>query len=63
MSAPRYAYIISRNLDPVFAIFIGISATAVRVNRDEKDKGKTPAVMLEDIKRRVGKAFASVGSS
>lgn len=91
MSAPRYAYIISkyvrnpsseremasfnpicqtleltvvffasyRNIDPVFAIFIGASAAAVRINRDEKDKGRSTGDIVESLKRRVGKAFGS----
>ncbi|KAI4715414.1 hypothetical protein E4T48_08404 [Aureobasidium sp. EXF-10727] len=70
MSAPRYAYIISksvaarhawmqqenRNLDPVFALFIGASAAVVRINRDEKEKGKTTQDTIESLKRRIGKA-------
>ncbi|KAG9671818.1 hypothetical protein KCU87_g6163, partial [Aureobasidium melanogenum] len=56
MAAPRYAYIISKNLDPVFALFIGGSAAVVRINRDEKEKGKTTQQTIESLKRRIGKA-------
>ncbi|KAI4745128.1 hypothetical protein E4T50_04505 [Aureobasidium sp. EXF-12298] len=69
MAAPRYAYIISKsvvtrhgrtmqngNLDPVFALFIGGSAAVVRINRDEKEKGKTTQETIESLKRRIGKA-------
>ncbi|CAC9886626.1 hypothetical protein D6C86_06672 [Aureobasidium pullulans] len=56
MSAPRYAYIISKNLDPVFALFIGGSAAVVRINRDEKEKGKSTQDTIESLKRRIGKA-------
>lgn len=34
-------YIISRAVDPLFAVFIGISAAALRINREEKEKGRT----------------------
>jgi hypothetical protein len=39
MAAPTY--IISRVADPVFALFIGLSAAATRINREEKDKGRS----------------------
>ncbi|KAK0723186.1 hypothetical protein B0T26DRAFT_641400 [Lasiosphaeria miniovina] len=35
------AYIISRIADPIFGVFIGLSAAALRINREEKEKGKT----------------------
>ncbi|KAI9803956.1 MAG: hypothetical protein M1833_000237 [Piccolia ochrophora] len=38
-TAIRYNYIISRNLDPLFALFIGLSAAAVRIRREEVAKG------------------------
>ncbi|KAF1353394.1 hypothetical protein BDV97DRAFT_396230 [Delphinella strobiligena] len=59
MSAPRYAYIISKNLDPVFAVFIGASAAAVKINRDEKEKGKSTQDIFEALRRRIGKAVGS----
>jgi hypothetical protein len=34
-------YIISRIADPIFAVFIGVSAAAVRINREGKEKGLT----------------------
>lgn len=39
MAAPTY--IISRVADPIFAVFIGVTAAATRINREEKAKGKT----------------------
>lgn len=39
MAAP--AYIISRVADPIFAVVIGLSAAAMRINREEKEKGRT----------------------
>ncbi|CAD0112694.1 unnamed protein product, partial [Aureobasidium uvarum] len=64
MSAPRYAYIISKSVvsrpgctkNIVFALFIGGSAAVVRINRDEKEKGKTTQDTIESLKRRIGKA-------
>ncbi|KEQ62251.1 uncharacterized protein M437DRAFT_75882 [Aureobasidium melanogenum CBS 110374] len=56
MAAPRYAYIISKNLDPAFALFIGASAAVVRINRDEKEKGHTTQETIDSLKRRLGKA-------
>ena len=38
---PAPAYIISRVADPVFAVVMGLSAAAIRINREEKDKGRT----------------------
>jgi hypothetical protein len=40
MAAPTY--IISRVADPVFALFIGTAAAAVRINREGREKGRTP---------------------
>jgi len=38
---PAPAYIISRIADPIFAVVMGISAAAMRINREEKEKGRT----------------------
>ncbi|KAK4101476.1 hypothetical protein N658DRAFT_425756 [Parathielavia hyrcaniae] len=38
MAAP--VYIISRVADPIFAVCIGISAAALRIRREEKEKGR-----------------------
>jgi hypothetical protein len=38
---PAPAYLISRVADPVFALFIGISAAATRINREEKELGRS----------------------
>lgn len=35
---PRYSYIISRTLDPLFALLIGISAAGMRIRREENEK-------------------------
>jgi hypothetical protein len=38
---PAPAYLISKVADPVFAVFIGLSAAATRINREEKDLGRS----------------------
>jgi hypothetical protein len=38
---PAPAYLISKVADPVFAIFIGLSAAATRINREEKELGRS----------------------
>lgn len=38
---PAPTYIIGKVADPIFALFIGLSAAATRINREEKDKGRT----------------------
>ncbi|OBT67876.1 hypothetical protein VE03_02450 [Pseudogymnoascus sp. 23342-1-I1] len=35
------AYIISRSLDPIFALFIGLGAASMRINREEKELGRS----------------------
>ncbi|KAL2755155.1 hypothetical protein ACRALDRAFT_211788 [Sodiomyces alcalophilus JCM 7366] len=58
MSTP--AYIVSRVADPIFAVAIGLSAAAVRINREGKDKGLTTRETVEAGKRhvlRLGKLF------
>jgi len=47
------AYIISRTADPVFALAIGLSAAAMRINREEKEKGKTTQQTIEALRRRL----------
>ncbi|KAF2243316.1 hypothetical protein BU26DRAFT_523653 [Trematosphaeria pertusa] len=45
-------YIISRRLDPLFALSIGVGAAATRINREEKEKGRGTAETVEVFKRR-----------
>ncbi|KAL9068048.1 MAG: hypothetical protein Q9161_006493 [Pseudevernia consocians] len=35
---PRYHYIISRTLDPLFALLIGFSAASMRIRKEENEK-------------------------
>ncbi|KAH7320120.1 hypothetical protein B0I35DRAFT_229237 [Stachybotrys elegans] len=51
---PAPTYIISRVADPIFAVAIGISAAATRVNREEKAKGRSTNETLEAGLRRIG---------
>ncbi|KAI0908416.1 hypothetical protein F4823DRAFT_599248 [Ustulina deusta] len=44
-------YIISRVADPIFAVAIGLGAAALRINREEKEKGKTTQQTIESAKR------------
>ncbi|KAK3943477.1 hypothetical protein QBC46DRAFT_338431 [Diplogelasinospora grovesii] len=57
MAAPTY--IISRVADPIFALFIGASAAAMRINREGKEKGKTTQELIQDARRRLGLAQSS----
>jgi hypothetical protein len=36
---PSPAHLISKVGDPIFALFIGLSAAATRINREEKELG------------------------
>ncbi|CRK34562.1 hypothetical protein BN1708_006397 [Verticillium longisporum] len=38
---PAPTYIISRVADPIFALAIGLGAAVTRINREEKDKGRS----------------------
>ncbi|TLS25928.1 hypothetical protein PpBr36_07185 [Pyricularia pennisetigena] len=59
---PPPTYIISRVADPIFAVFIGISAAVTRVKREEKEKGRTSAQTMDAFKRRL-RYTVGMGSS
>ncbi|KAK5660742.1 hypothetical protein OQA88_12108 [Cercophora sp. LCS_1] len=44
-------YIISRVADPIFALAIGVAAAATRINREEKEKGRTTQETIESARR------------
>jgi len=48
---PAPTYIISRVADPIFAVVIGLSAAATRINREQKEKGKTGSDAIHTIRR------------
>lgn len=41
-----------RAIDPFFAMGIGIAAAGVRINREEKEKGKSTQQSWESLQRR-----------
>ncbi|TVY23873.1 hypothetical protein LHYA1_G006160 [Lachnellula hyalina] len=51
---PPQAHIISRTLDPIFAIVIGLGAAATRINREEKESGRTTKETVDNGLRRIG---------
>jgi len=55
MSAP---YLISKAIDPIFAMSVGTLAAVVRINREEKEKGFTTDQTIASLKRRTGALFA-----
>jgi hypothetical protein len=48
-----------RRLDPVFAISIGLAAAFTRINREEKEKGRSTQESLDVFRRRWGLAWQS----
>ncbi|ELR01723.1 hypothetical protein VC83_00953 [Pseudogymnoascus destructans] len=48
------AYIISRTLDPIFALFIGLGAASMRINREEKELGRSTKETIDAGLRRIG---------
>ncbi|KAK5703031.1 hypothetical protein LTR97_003977 [Elasticomyces elasticus] len=54
MSAP---YLIGRVIDPLYAVFIGAGAAAVRIRREEKEKGRDVSQSVESLKERMNILF------
>lgn len=50
-----------RTIDPIFAISIGLAAAVVRINREEKEKGKTTQQTMDSLKKRVNMLFEKDG--
>ena len=48
-----------RRIDPLFAMSVGIAAAFVRINREEKEKGKTTQQSIESLKSRWALLFES----
>lgn len=48
LTMPAPAYIISRVADPIFALVIGVSAAAMRINREETAKGYTTQQTIDN---------------
>ncbi|KAH7370630.1 hypothetical protein BKA65DRAFT_445634 [Rhexocercosporidium sp. MPI-PUGE-AT-0058] len=51
---PTPTYLISRIGDPLFALFIGLGAAATRINREEKEQGRSTSQTVESGLRRIG---------
>lgn len=47
-----------RTIDPIFAVSIGIAAAAVRINREEKEQGRSTTQSYESLKRRIAMVWA-----
>ncbi|KAF2464663.1 uncharacterized protein BDR25DRAFT_271715 [Lindgomyces ingoldianus] len=56
-----YKYIISKSLDPIFAIAIGTAAAWTRISREENEKGRDMTKTIEVVKRRVDIAWNGAG--
>jgi len=56
-----YAYIISKRLDPLFALSIGAAAAAARISREEKEKGRNTQQTVEVLGRRFRLAWEGSG--
>lgn len=53
-----------RFFDPIFALSIGFTAAAVRINREEKEKGRSTEQTLEALKRRTSRlVFGSTATT
>lgn len=53
-----------RFFDPIFALSIGFTAAAVRINREEKEKGRSTEQTLEALKRRTSRLiFGNTGTT
>ena len=47
----------SRGLDPILAMSVGIAAAAVRINREEKEKGRSTQETIDSLGRRTSMLF------
>ncbi|KAH8593658.1 hypothetical protein B0O99DRAFT_688492 [Bisporella sp. PMI_857] len=51
---PTPVHLISKVGDPIFALFIGLSAAATRINREEKELGRSTQETINSGLRRLG---------
>ncbi|KAF1938171.1 hypothetical protein EJ02DRAFT_425923 [Clathrospora elynae] len=54
-------HIISKRIDPIFAVSIGLAAAFTRINREEKEKGRTTGESVDVLKRRWRLAWQDFG--
>jgi hypothetical protein len=52
-----------RALDPLFAVSIGLAAAVTRINREEKEKGRSTQETIDVFKRRWALAWQSEPSA
>jgi hypothetical protein len=50
---PSPTHLISKVADPIFALFIGLGAAATRINREEKELGRSTQQTIDDGLRYV----------
>jgi hypothetical protein len=56
----KYLTMSRRTLDPIFAVSVGIAAATVRINREEKEKGKSFEESKASLQRRAALAWREV---
>ncbi|RMY73459.1 hypothetical protein D0863_03870 [Hortaea werneckii] len=49
------------SIDPIFATSVGVAAAVVRINREEKEKGRSTEQSIESFKRRVNMVMEKSG--
>ncbi|KAJ8071041.1 hypothetical protein OCU04_001388 [Sclerotinia nivalis] len=59
---PSPAYLISRVGDPIFALFIGVGASVTRINREEKEQGRTAQQTIDAAFRYEFRKYIFPGS-
>lgn len=50
-----------RAIDPIFATSVGVAAAVVRINREEKEKGRTTEQSIEMFRKRVNMVMEKSG--
>jgi hypothetical protein len=61
--ALSHTHRLHRRLDPIFAISIGLAAAVTRINREEKEKGRSTQESWDVLKRRWALAWESGGTA
>jgi hypothetical protein len=59
----RHTNHFTRRLDPIFAIAIGFAAAGTRINREEKEKGRSTAQSMDVLRRRWDLAWQPAGGA
>ncbi|TQS36063.1 hypothetical protein Golomagni_03494 [Golovinomyces magnicellulatus] len=53
-------YLISKFGDPIFAIFIGLTAAVIKIDRKEKELGHSSQETINAARRRMGRLWNSL---